>query len=491
MIRTLLFVVVLGVTCLGRSWAASPDEQYFVVMLGDERAGWMVERQTTTEDRITTSAAMRFEVGRGAATVKIEVETEFVETTDHRPISMRSRQSIAAVPVETRYEFFGETVTITSTQQGRESSRTVDAPTQPWVTPGRAAAIVRDSLSAGASIPDITILDPTFGLTPIVTSRTPLEETTVEVVGRTVPGYRTMTSLSAMPGPPSEEFIGLDGRLLRSTTTLGGISITMLEAEKEIALADIDPPEIMQSTFIRPNRVIDDPRGTRRATYILSVPDAELGALPSSPRHRIEAIDERTARLVIDLEAAPDAAAPPSPQEMGSSTMLSIDDQAVASLVRRAGASKTADAAVRAEALRRFVHGYISGKSLDVGFATASEVARTRVGDCTEHAVLLAALLRADGIPSRVVSGLIYATDFIGAEDIFGYHMWTQAWVENGDGVKGWVDLDATLPADTPFDATHIALEISNLADGESINSMLRLSPLIGRLQVAVESVRP
>src|SRR5690606_5201760 len=98
--------------------------------------------------------------------------------------------------------------------------------------------------------------------------------------------------------------------------------------------------------------------------------------------------------------------------------------------------------AVIAEKLRRFVHSYISNKSLDVGLASASEVCRTREGDCTEHATLLAAALRFAGIPSRVVSGLIYAEEFAGRSRIFGYHMWTQALLPDDAGAMRWVDLD-------------------------------------------------
>ena len=57
---------------------------------------------------------------------------------------------------------------------------------------------------------------------------------------------------------------------------------------------------------------------------------------------------------------------------------------------------------------------------------------------------LLAAMLRADDIPSRTVSGLVYVSSFEGAKDIFGYHMWTQGWIAE-DGKGRWVDLDATL----------------------------------------------
>ena len=41
-----------------------------------------------------------------------------------------------------------------------------------------------------------------------------------------------------------------------------------------------------------------------------------------------------------------------------------------------------------AKKLTRFVYGYVSAKNYGVGFATASEVARNKEGDCSEHPVL-------------------------------------------------------------------------------------------------------
>src|SRR5205085_3072434 len=127
-------------------------------------------------------------------------------------------------------------------------------------------------------------------------------------------------------------------------------------------------------------------------------------------------------------------------------------------------------------------------KDLGVGFANASETARTRRGDCTEHGVLLAALLRAANIPSRVACGLIYADGFAGSKHIFGYHMWAQALL-NVNGKPTWVDLDGTLGDKTPFDATHIALAVSALADGQSQDALMAIATVIGRLQIKVESV--
>ena len=73
--------------------------------------------------------------------------------------------------------------------------------------------------------------------------------------------------------------------------------------------------------------------------------------------------------------------------------------------------------------MRASVHHYIDDKSLGVGFASASEVCATREGDCSEHAVLLVALLRAAGIPSRAVSGVVYVDSFVGERQVFGFHV--------------------------------------------------------------------
>jgi transglutaminase-like putative cysteine protease len=272
--------------------------------------------------------------------------------------------------------------------------------------------------------------------------------------------------------------------------SLGAFPIVAVAVSRAEATAAHGSVEMMTSTFVKPDRKIEGARELKRATYVLSVPEGKLPGVPTAGGQVFETLGERDGRLTVECgrsSAATDA-------EAGSETFIkpsqTIDweDEKVKELVKRAteglGRGKPAK---RAEAMRLFVHRYINKKSLGVGFASASEVARTREGDCTEHGVLLAALLRADGIPSRVVCGLVYADQFAGAQDIFGYHMWTQALLEV-DGQKRWVDLDATLSPDQPFDATHIALATSALADGDSQDALLSIAMIIGRLGVRVEA---
>ena len=133
----------------------------------------------------------------------------------------------------------------------------------------------------------------------------------------------------------------------------------------------------------------------------------------------------------------------------------------------------------RAEAMRSFVHRYVNEKGLDTAFATASEVAQMRAGDCSEHAVLLCALLRAQGIPARVAIGLIYTDSFLGKEGIFGWHMWTQAFIDGR-----WVDFDATLRQ--RYHAGHVLTGTSGLSEGGLAAELGSSIVLMGNLEIEV-----
>ncbi len=106
------------------------------------------------------------------------------------------------------------------------------------------------------------------------------------------------------------------------------------------------------------------------------------------------------------------------------------------------------------QSLEDFVRGFIRNKDLSVGYASALEVAKNPEGDCTEHAVLLAALGRALGIPTRVVDGLVYVDYYAGGEHVFVPHAWAQAYVDGR-----WRSFDAALHG---FDAGHIALSVGD-----------------------------
>lgn len=240
------------------------------------------------------------------------------------------------------------------------------------------------------------------------------------------------------------------------------------------------------SSLIHPDRPIPRARTLRKAVFELSLADGEaMPALPHTPAQRVEQLDGGRVRVTVDADGPFGVGIDDQPTDanLESSSMIGVDDPKVRELLAKAldGMPKDASPADKAGALRRFVSRHVQAKDLSVGLASAGEVARTGQGDCTEHAVLLAALLRGAGIPSRTVSGLMYVDHMLDRQSLFGYHMWTQAWIDGR-----WVDLDAILDGQRDFDATHIALSTSAMSDGQTFNDMVTFMPVFGRLQIRV-----
>jgi hypothetical protein len=335
-------------------------------------------------------------------------------------------------------------------------------------------------------------VDPLTGLKPISATHKLLERTTLEVIGKTVPALKWNSTTDAYPGLSSTDFTDDHGDALRTETDVGGMKLTVVRADKDLALAKLDPPELLVSTLIKPDKPIHDPRTLRRAAYTIESTGDKLPDIVTTASQRFDRLNDKSGRLTVNLDTtapAPDAEIADD-HFINCSNMITCGDdrvkQLAAEALKKAKLTDDSPAAKKAEALRAFVYHYISKKSLGVGFASAAEVAQTKTGDCSEHGVLLCALLRANHIPSRVISGIVYVDGFAGEQTVFGYHMWAQALLDI-DGKKRWVDLDAALSADEPSDATHIALAPTSLADDDTTNSLVKLAPLIGTLKIRVE----
>jgi transglutaminase-like putative cysteine protease len=476
-------VLLLMLATLAR---AGDHDRWFTLEMSGTRAGSMHSTQVTADGRITSRVEITMGLGRADTAMKIAMEGEFVETPDGKPVSMKSVQQLGAQPISTEYAFGEKEVTVTVRQGEQVTTSTRPLPDGKWLTPAAATEYVRQRLAAGAQEIVVRTIDPMSGPDPSIVTRKGIKKVKVEALGKTLDAYECVVSTSAQPGVESTEVTDEEGVPVKSTASMGGLSLTILPATREAATAakGAAGPELMASTFVKPSRAIAHARELSRGVYLLSLSKGEMPTLPATGAQRVESAGERGVRVTVDAAGRAPATDSKEPQYLASTPMLKSDDPAIRALVQEATKDAGPDKPARAEAIRRFVNEFIRSKDLDVGFAAASEVARTRQGDCTEHAVLLAAMLRADGIPARVASGLIYADEFAGKRGIFGYHMWAQAALDSG-GATSWVDLDGTLSR--PFDATHITLAVSALPEGETAAALASIVPLMGRLKIAVE----
>ena len=450
-------------------------------------------QEVDEQQRLTSTTDLNLSLSRGALQVDIQMTSSFTETKDGKPVSMRARQQLGAAPTETTFIFGEESITARTDHAGRTGQIDLPLPEGAWLTPAQAEAYVGQRLKAGAESISVRTLEPLSGPSPITITRSNFTPERVTIKGEVFEAIRCDVTSSSTPGLTTTEYLDREGSIIKTSVVMGGLPIEMPLADASVADLDIKAPELMVSTFVRPSRVIDNARKTRRATYVLRGPGDAFSGLPDTGAQKVRILAPGATEITIDADLNAPAPAGDATDEryLAATPFLDAKDEVIRGLARAATHKTGRGPADRAEAMRRFVYGHVASKHLGVGFATAGEVARSREGDCTEHAALLAAMLRADGIPARVVTGLIYADQFAGAQRIFGFHMWTQALLPGADDQMVWIDLDPTLPERTPFDATHIALATSALETGEEQSSLSSIATLLGALSIEVVEVEP
>jgi len=126
-----------------------------------------------------------------------------------------------------------------------------------------------------------------------------------------------------------------------------------------------------------------------------------------------------------------------------------------------------------------FVTKAVQGSN-DRGMDIASQVARNRAGDCTEFAVLTAALARAVGLPARVVIGVAVLTHD-GRVTAYGH-----AWTEIADGAV-WRVADAAL-ASVAGDVRYLPLGVIDDEGPGYAMSVARVLPVWVRRVVVLAS---
>lgn len=467
---------------------ATTVERWYEVSLGGKHAGYQHEKVTTDKDSITTNQMVVLVIKRGADEIRNTIESTVVETADHAIRTMSSRTVLGGQPITAEYVFEGDQVSIARTAQGNTLKSTEKVPGGGWLSPAAARLFLAKRQAAGAKEITVTTIDPAAGLEPSTDTYMLLEQGTQQAGGKAIKAWKY--KVKAGKPKDTEQTVWLDEKAdsIRAEMDLAGSTLVTMSSTREAALRATEAPEIMVATFVKPKGKVETPRELREATFRLSVEGEGLPDLPGTGTQTFTREGKGAATLAVKV----DGETPASKADGEDSSFLKAtswansEDPEIAGLVKKALARTAADAgpAEKAEAIRQFVFSYISNKNLGTGFATASEVARTRSGDCTEHAVLTAAMLRAAGIPSRAASGLVYADQFSGEHGVFAYHMWAQGLIEK-DGKKRWVELDATLSGRS-FDATHLALVVTNLRDGEFETSMAPISKMLGRLKVEV-----
>ncbi len=263
------------------------------------------------------------------------------------------------------------------------------------------------------------------------------------------------------------------------------LGIETIRATREAALGDTQAVELDLATKLSiplAKPIADAPR-TRRVRYRVQLEgDDPAKYFPQGSSQEVRSIGPHTAEITVyavrpksELRGRGAADLPGDGDRQPNHWIQSDDPRIVAAAKQASLASTTSwEIAVALEgAVRRIIHD--SGYSQ--AFDTAADVIASGRGDCTEHAVLLAAMARAQNLPARVAIGLVAKPDAL------VYHMWTEVYLQ-----ERWIGLDATL-AQGGIGAGHLKLAHSDLRAHPPWQACCRWRSVAGRLKIEVLEV--
>lgn len=268
--------------------------------------------------------------------------------------------------------------------------------------------------------------------------------------------------------------------------SMPGLNHETYRTTKEIALRPIDKTEfdLGRQTVVKVDKPISTPHSTTRVVYRARLKNGSPTEVFSKCRSQlVKKIDEHTAEITVrairpasESTSGSDSEAPTA-ADLQPNNLIQSDDGAIISLAERFAEGQT-DPWELAKTFEAGVRDYVHSKGFSQAIASASDVVRSREGDCTEHAVLLAALCRAKGIPARVAIGLVYYAPAQG----FAYHMWNEVWIADG-----WVPIDSTLGLGG-IGAGHLKITDSDLSSASPVSALLPVIEVIGQLELEVLS---
>jgi hypothetical protein len=274
--------------------------------------------------------------------------------------------------------------------------------------------------------------------------------------------------------------IDRDGRIVESVQPMFGGAFHIRETTREAATRRHPPYQVLPTSSLRSPVRIPSAARSAHLRYRLAFREGLTFALPQTGEQRTDARDDA---VILDVCATCGPGLPTDAAYLADASRptpwMQSDDarlRQIADPIARMNIS----GARKMEMLLQRAQPYLENADYNGHYSAVDTIIR-RAGDCTEAAVLLAALGRAAGIPTRVVSGVSYTRGtYHGVTNGFIAHSWVLAYVDGA-----WRSFDLAL---MEFDSAHIALTIGD-GDPRSIAAAGQLASLLSIDSLA--EVRP
>jgi len=462
----LAFLLAALTLCHRTAYAANtppntPDRtvEYYALLANGQKIGHAIVKRHHHNNQITSTQHATFTISRLATPLTITLTETHVETPDGKPLRFKTLQQVSNNAVHTQ-GLFKNNALHTKTANGL----TQHTKTIPWPKNARMLEGLRLLQQQKGLKPGTTYHYQIFNGADLsfMAAQTRVEKPqTVDLLGRVLRLHHLRTTYQLGTGQLLEHaWIDDNANTLKSRFTVMGIQLDMVACDKTFALSDDQTVDFFKKWTI-PAPQAFDPDTPHTIRYTLQTQASRPCPLPTTDRQTLKIIDNNHARLTVRPASDPHTATlpykgqdPRAQAALKPSQYIQSDHPDIINLATTViGQNK--DTASAAKRIARFVAQYIRKKNLSVGYASALEVLHNKQGDCTEHAVLTAALCQAAGIPAELVIGLVYYQTSPQDPPCFAPHAWTQVYVAGQ-----WLEIDATRPQGVS--AAHIAFANGN-----------------------------
>lgn len=459
--------------------AESQIDVWYEATLAGAAMGYMHETAVGDEGgEVTTTLESDFTMRRGGDLIAVKGLDVWVESADGQPVSYRQTRKLAVATLELEMTVAGERLRLRKSDGTDAMFSTLPYDGDVLFPRAIEALHVSRGFVQGDEY-SFKTFDPDF---EEITTYTARVEGTVQldILGESRDLTKLVLTSELYEGIEFIEWRGRDGRLWREE--MPQLETARERTTSDAALREREAADILAVSMIPTNVAIRLPQGVDDALYEVWVDGEDVsGFLTEDLRQRVEGTTERGVLLRVSRETPapgttmqfPVRSTPLKDYLDGNPMMQTWYPRLLGTAAKRVWGSDQ-DTWKASTQIERWVYESIEDKGMGVAFASAREVLERMSGDCSEHAILMAAMARAVAIPTKVVSGIVHT------QGEFAYHMWVEVWTG-----EDWYALDPTMGTGS-VDATHIKLAESAIPGGRVAELSLGILRVFNRLGVRI-----
>ena len=460
----------------------TPVDRWYEVYLDGSKVGYVSDIMQKEADVIKSRNEFVMQIKRAGQTIEITVEQETKEKISGELIDFSSETKMAGIPMLKKGRVEGKELVVYEKQfiTGKETRYPFDPEgAMSW---GLRKQVLENGFQEPGKTYQLKVYSPDLGMkAPVKANIICSGKKMIQVGEENIRAYEVDMELQSTFGSlKTKSWFDKDCVAIRTEMNMGGMNISIIQVQKKKAKKmDVEVQELLLSSVVPLNAAV--PKREKNIFIMETVRGKWSATLFEDSSQKVEKINDKSVRVIVDQSLKKKKVLEEIDLKpfLSASVYLDTDDLMIQKLAKKGkGNAKTPKEI--AKKLTKFVYRYMTNKNYGVGFATASEVARNKEGDCTEHSMLLAALGRVLDIPTRVVTGLVYANEFEDQKDVLVYHMWTQFYLDDE-----WVNLDAALSL-VKCPADRITFTVDSMQE-DTMDSVIPVMELINNLKVSVQ----